>query len=221
MAELTASGQGLAAEAHRRIIGMILEGRLPAGARLQEAALGQELGMSRTPVREAIKRIESEGLAVQEGRFLKVRRLPRAEIEEIFFLRLQLEPEATRAAATALAPARIEEMAARTRAFIAGDASIGQWQLDDAFHAMMLDAQANRAVIGVVAGLRRRTCMFDRSQVPDRYLRGFEEHLDILDALGRGDGDTAARLMTDHLTHARDAVLGRLDALEDQKARRP
>ncbi|WP_108258310.1 GntR family transcriptional regulator [Mangrovicoccus ximenensis] len=176
--------------------------------------------MSRTPVREAIKRIESEGLAVQEGRFLKVRRLPRAEIEEIFFLRLQLEPEATRAAATALAPARIEEMAARTRAFIAGRGNGGQWELDDAFHAMMLDAQNNRAVIDVVAGLRRRTCMFDRSQVPERYLSGFEEHLAILDALGRGDGDAAARLMTDHLSHARDAVLERLDALEDQKARR-
>ncbi len=217
MAELTPQG-GLAAEAHRRIIGMILDGSLPSGARLQEAPLGDALGMSRTPVREAIKRIESEGLAVQEGRFLKVRSLPRPEIEEIFFLRLQLEPQAARAA-TALPGAEIDAMEARTRALIDGRSDEDQWHLDDDFHAMMLGALRNRAVTEVVGGLRRRTCMFDRSQVPDRYFRGFAEHLHILGALRRGDGETAAGLMTNHLTRARDAVLGRLGALEDRKAR--
>ena len=63
----------LAKQAYASIIEMILAGALKPGDLLQEGKLGDELAMSRTPVREAIKRIEAEGLAVQEGRFLKVK----------------------------------------------------------------------------------------------------------------------------------------------------
>lgn len=64
--------QPLAKQAYGKIIEMILSGALTPGDALQEAKLGDLLDMSRTPVREAIKRIEAEGLATQEGRFLKI-----------------------------------------------------------------------------------------------------------------------------------------------------
>jgi hypothetical protein len=77
--------QPLAQQATGKIIEMVLSGTLVPGDGLQEAKLGEMLDMSRTPVRKAIKWIEAEGLAVQDGRFLKVRTLTAAEVEEIFF----------------------------------------------------------------------------------------------------------------------------------------
>lgn len=200
-------GAGLAAEARRQIIGMILNGRLASGARLQEAVLGQALGMSRTPVREAIRRIESEGLAVRCGRFARVRLPSAAEVEEIFFLRIQLEPRAARRAASRVPGARLKAMAARLR----GPEGHGR-AVDDEFHTLVLDAAGSPALLGVVQGLRRRTSLFDGGQMPERHRNGLQEHLAILAALRDGNAEGAAAAMTAHLAAARDAILHRLSA---------
>lgn len=207
----------LAQEAHRRIIGMIFAGALKSGDTLQEAALGELLGMSRTPVREAIKRIESEGLAVPEGRFTRVRQLPPAEIEEIFFLRLQLEPFSARAAVR-LPPGQVDAMEARVRALMACGPGIDDthWQTDNDFHDMLAQEAGNRTIASVIAGLRRRTCVFDHTQVPDRFLKGCEEHLEILDGIRAGNADAVEAAVRRHLENARDAVLERLKQLPIQ-----
>lgn len=202
-----------ARDAHRRIIGMILEGTLKPGDALQEASLGEALGMSRTPVREAIKRIESEGLAETEGRFYRVRRLGAAEIEENFFLRLELEPACARAAA-ATPPAGAAEIEARIRVLMNDGPNAEpddvQWQIDNDLHEMIAGAAGNRTIADVIAGLHRRTCIFDHTQVPERFLKGCEEHLEILEAIRIGDGAAAEAAMARHLIHARDAILARL-----------
>jgi DNA-binding GntR family transcriptional regulator len=207
----------LAREAHRRIIGMIFEGALKSGDALQEAALGEVLGMSRTPVREAIKRIESEGLAAAEGRFTRVRSLTAAEIEEIFFLRLELEPFTARSAVR-LPPAQVDAMEARIRKLMAAGPEIDDlhWQTDDDFHALLAQEAGNRTIASTVEALRRRTCVFDHTQVPDRFLKGCAEHLVILDAVRSGDADAVETAMRRHLENARDAVLGRLRELPGQ-----
>ncbi len=209
----------LARDAHRRIIGMILEGALKPGDALQEAALGEALGISRTPVREAIKRIESEGLAATEGRFTRVRRLGAAEIEEIFFLRLELEPACARAAAAA-PPARLAEVEARIRALMQGGPDAApddvQWTVDSDLHETIAVAAGNRTVADVIAGLHRRTCVFDHTQVPERFVRSGEEHLEILEAIRLGDGAAAEAAMSRHLARARDAILARLTHLNQQ-----
>jgi len=210
--------RSLSALAHARIIAMILEGDLQPGDALQAEKLAERLGMSRTPVREAIKRIESEGLAQQQGRFLRVRLLSAAEVEEIFFLRLELEPRAAVSAAAVLPPARFEAMAARVRRLLDGDGSEDLWRVDDDFHAMIAGALHNPTLSGVVADLRRRSCMFDSAQVPARYLAGCHEHLAILAALTQGDGDAAGRLMATHIQNARDAILARLGELNRRKS---
>jgi DNA-binding GntR family transcriptional regulator len=209
--------ESLASEAHRRIIGMILEGALKSGDALQEASLGEALGMSRTPVREAIKRIESEGLAVPDGRFIRVLRLGGAEIEEIFFLRLELEPPCARAAAATPLP-RAAELEARIRALMKNGPEAEpddvQWNIDSDLHETIARAAGNGAVAEVIAGLHRRTCVFDHTQVPDRFLKGCEEHLEILEAIRLGDGAAAAAAMRRHLTCARDAILARLQQIQ-------
>lgn len=206
--------QNLARAAHQRIIGMIFAGQLKSGDALQEAALGQVLGMSRTPVREAIKRIESEGLAVTEGRFTRVRRLPVSEVEEIFFLRLELEPFAARSAVR-LPPSQVDAMEARVRALMTAGPEVDdvQWQTDNDFHNMLAQQAGNRTLASTIEALHRRTCVFDHTQVPDRFLTGCEEHLVILDAIRAGDADAVAAALTRHLESARDAVLERMRQL--------
>lgn len=212
----------LGREAHQRIIAMIFDGALKSGDALQEAALGQQLGMSRTPVREAIKRMQSEGLAVLDGRMIRVHRLSPDEIEEIFFLRLHLEPLAARSAVR-LPPAQIDAMEARVRQIIAQGPEVedSQWQTDDAFHEMMAREAGNASMTSVIAALRRRTCVFDHRQVPDRFLIGCQEHLHILDAVRTGDPDRVQAGMRMHLENARDAVLHRLTELPDEPGATP
>lgn len=208
----------LARDAHRRIIGMILEGALKPGDALQEAHLGEALGMSRTPVREAIKRIESEGLAVTDGRFTRVRQLGAAEIEEIFFLRLELEPACARVAAAA-PPADLARLEASVTALMQeGPAENDdvQWHVDSDLHETIARAAGNRTVAEVIAGLHRQTCVFDHTQVPERFLRGCREHLEILAAIRSGNGAAAEAAMSRHLSRARDAILARLHQIKIQ-----
>lgn len=210
----------LAKQAYGKIIEMILAGALKPGDLLQEGKLGEELAMSRTPVREAIKRIEAEGLAVQEGRFLKVRTLTIAEVEEIFYLRRVLERQC-----------------ARGSVIIAGNILDGlerrvldlqregpgeeeeQRRVDDDFHYALARAAGSQMMVRTIADLRRRTCMFDHSQVPERFLKSCQEHLDIIQALRAKDSERAAMLMDEHIAHARDAILGRL-SLSNQRTQR-
>ncbi|MCX8998377.1 GntR family transcriptional regulator [Rhizobiaceae bacterium BDR2-2] len=212
--------QPLAKQAYSKIIEMILGGVLAPGDALQEAKLGETLDMSRTPVREAIKRIEAEGLAAQEGRFLRVRQLTRAEVEEIFFLRRILETYCAHRAAGAMATAKLDRLEGRIRKLQEKGPGDGDEQrdTDDEFHQSIAATTGNVTLVRLIDDLRRRTCMFDYIQVPQRFLKGSQEHLEMIAAFRSGDGETAARLMGEHIDHARDAILAKLDAsLEDER----
>lgn len=202
----------LAKQAYGKIIDMILAGTLKPGDLLQEGKLGDELAMSRTPVREAIKRIEAEGLAVQEGRFLKVRTLTVAEVEEIFFLRRVLERQCARNA-TAIDGHILDGLEGRVLDLQREGPGEEEEQrrVDDDFHSALARAAGSQMMVRTIGDLRRRTCMFDHSQVPERFGKSCREHLAIIEALRMKDGDRAALLMDEHIAHARDAILGRLN----------
>ena len=200
-------------EAYQRIISAIFEGTLKPGDLLQEAALGEAFGMSRTPVREAIKRLESEGLAVPEGRFLRVRRVTPADVEEIFFLRLELEPLAARAAVR-LPPAKVDAIEQRVQELMISDPGTNdlQRQTDFDFHQTLTQEFGNSVITTTISALHRRTCVFDHTQVPRRFLTGCEEHLEIIEAVRSGNADAVESALRRHLTNARDAVLTHLRA---------
>jgi len=199
-------------KAHQHILGMIFDGELKQGEILQEAVLGERLEMSRTPVREAIKRLLGEGLAEVQGRFTRVRRIRPSDVDDVFFIRLTLEPDCA-AAAVGIPPAALDPMEARIVALMqqGPKEDESEWLTDNAFHQFVAQAAGNRATAQVIANMHRRTAIFDHSQVPARFLKGCAEHLDILDALRRADGARAKRAMTAHLEGARDAIFRVLD----------
>lgn len=203
--------QSLAREAHGAIIAMMLDGTLKPGDPLRETVLAQQLNMSRTPVREAIKRIEAEGLATVDGRLPHVRRLPASEVEEIFFLRRELEPALARSAMQLPAP-ELDAMEHRIRDLMkpGADRNDLHWQTDNDFHDMLASRSGNETARAVLASLRQRTCGFDHKQVPERFIKGCREHLNMLDAIRAGDLAKLHSELDAHLQNARDAVLKRL-----------
>ena len=124
-------------------------GRLATGHPLQEASLAAQLGVSRTPVREALARLASEGLVVAEGRSFTVPSLSDGDIEDIYALRFLLEPQALRLIAEskparkALAPLRkaLEDMAV---SHAAGDGALQERALGGSGHRVNLARRRSR-----------------------------------------------------------------------------
>lgn len=204
--------QSLAQQARAKIIEMIFSGTLKPGDALHEAQLSEGLAMSRTPVREAIKRMEYEGLLARDGRFQRVRLPSPGEIVEIFLLRTAIETETARASINLPLPV-FDDMERRIHDFMAAAPGEGEdeWNIDDAFHRMMARATNNPILLRTLDNLRLRTYVFDRSRVPERFVKGCQEHLRIIDALREADAETAARHAAAHLANARDAILACLE----------
>ena len=111
----------LAASAYERLHGMVLSGVIAGGQVIQERRLAGQLGLSRTPVREALGRLEGEGLLRREGRHLLCSNVSVAEVMEILSVRRLLEAEAARSAAVRLPLPQLEGL----RAAILGMADPG------------------------------------------------------------------------------------------------
>lgn len=211
-ARRTADGDGksLGDWAYEVILDRMLSREIAPGALLQERALGEALEISRTPIRQALTRLESEGFVTRHaGRLLIARDIPVQELMEIFHVRAILEAEAV-----TLATPRIDaaELATLRRMFETQkkrplpDGGL-HWDADDRLHSAIADAAGNRVLAEMIRGLRRKTRMFNLKRMPDRFVVGTEEHLAIIDALEQRDERLARRAMGTHLENSRRSVL--------------
>jgi DNA-binding GntR family transcriptional regulator len=188
-------------------------GRIPAGQPLQEGVLAAQLGVSRTPVREALARLASEGLVVADGRSFTFPSLSDADIEDIYALRFLLEPEALRLVAAAkpdrkaLAPMKLalEDM---SEAHEAGDGAAfmeANYRYRDAWTALVPNKRLVRAISLYADHVRYlRAFTLDNPAVRLVVLKGLKQ---LLAALSAGDGDAAAKAMRTHLDNARRILL--------------
>ena len=191
-------------------------GRLPHGQALQEAGLAAQLGVSRTPVREALARLASEGLVVAEGRSFTVPSLTMADIEEIYALRFLLEPEALREIADskpdrkALARLRagLDGMAA---AHEAGDGAAfmeANYRYRDAWTALVPNKRLVRAIHLYADHVRYlRAFTLDDPAVRTVVLKGLRR---LSLALAAGDGEAAAQAMRVHLDKAKQILMDKM-----------
>jgi DNA-binding GntR family transcriptional regulator len=197
----------------------ILSGRIKPGERLREEELTRRIGVSRTPVREALRRLEADGFTiVQPNRGASVPIYSRRDIDEIYGLRALIEGHAARRAATRITPEQIDELARLNDAMRAmpppdapGDPSprhLDRVTLNHAFHRIILEAADNRRLSAMVSQLARvalsaRT--FARYSAADE-ARAIENHDELIRALRAGHPDWAEATMRSHVHNARQIM---------------
>jgi DNA-binding GntR family transcriptional regulator len=215
-AGLGAVPQSLSDQAYERLRNMILSGELPAGSPLQERRLAEALDISRTPIREALGRLESEGLVIrQAGRFPTVRQWTVQEYIEILNVRRLLEVEAAGLAAGRVDP----EQAGHVRSAIGELMSASlpnvkqHWDCDDKVHTLISKASSNSVLAELIRQMRLRTRMFDFSVLPDRFKPGCEEHLEIVDAVLQGNAERARDCMGRHIDNVKQSIMRKLQRL--------
>ena len=187
----------------------IVSRQLRGGASLNERRLSEQLGLSRTPVRAALRQLEGEGLLGREGRSVFVRTITFEEVMQILAVRLVLEMEAVRLAIGRFDPAHIAEIREQILA-MTDAASVDNekhWEVDDKLHLGIAQASGNELLHSMIMSLRMRTRMFGIKRIPLRFEPGKQEHLALLDAIGAGDTEAAIAAMRAHLTHTRDSIV--------------
>ncbi len=199
--------------AYEGIRELIVTGELAPGDRVLEKDCAERLGISRTPVREAIGRLTSEGLISRSnGGAPVVIRISADDIIELLHVRRLLEVEAARRACDA--PGREALMALRRGVldFLKGErpSAAEHMVMDDRLHETLAHMARSQLLAELIANLRLRTRIFDKSLLPDRFEPGCREHIEILDAVIHGDADRAEAAMRVHLNAVSDSILEHL-----------
>jgi DNA-binding GntR family transcriptional regulator len=191
----------------------IFSGVLPPGITLPERKLAEELGVSRTPVREALFTLLGEGLVeLTPGRCARVRKVRSSEIEQIYSLRRVLESHAARSAAGH----RDQRLLERAEAALAAQRRLGssgtameQAQADLAFHEAVGAAAGNHLLLTVLHQVLAVTMtyrsVFKYSAAHAKRVYG--QHGAILRAIHDGDRDSAEELMAEHIAESSELAL--------------
>lgn len=191
----------------------ISEGRLRPGDRLFEQDLAAEFGVSRVPVREAIRMLQSEGLVeVQpKRRGVFVRSLDRRQIEEIFDVRESLESLAARLAAEGRRGAesdRLGELARRARQAMESEDVEVMSEANAAFHEELVLLSGNELLASLLEPLHGRLAWFFRLNLEPGRVCG--EHEELHAAIAAGDAERAVEVARRHTRSSRAMVLNRI-----------
>jgi DNA-binding GntR family transcriptional regulator len=203
--------ENLTQQFYRDLKQRILEGRFSSEEMLTERTLALEFGISRTPLRAAISRLEKENVISRlPNGALMVRPVTVEQLLEIVQIRRLLEGAAAAKAATlALTPALIQSRA-RMRAYVeSGDIAFDNfWLDDDAFHLAVAEAAELPLLAAMLTEMRSiaRRCTITRTH--DRFDQQAREHIAVVDAIEAEDGAAAQAAMEVHFDSVRARFLG-------------
>ncbi|WP_411976593.1 GntR family transcriptional regulator [Sulfitobacter faviae] len=193
---------------------MILDGTLEPGTRLSEKKFADHLGVSRTPVREAIGQLVSEGLAKRSaGSAPVVSSVSLNEIMEILHVRSLLECEAARkAASSGKKTAELSEIRDKMQGFIDGPrpTAAEHSALDMRLHFILAEMAGSNLLLELIESLKVKTGMYDQGSIPDRLVPGCEEHIALIDAVIAGEPDAASAAMKLHLSNVRESIISHI-----------
>lgn len=195
-----------------RLRDRIIEGALPPGARLAERQLCDSLGVSRTPLREALKVLAAEGIVeLLPNRGARVARLDESDIENMFEVMGALEALAGRLACRRIGETELAEIGAlhyeMMAQYIRRDLP-AYFRLNQAIHAAIVAAAGNSILAATYHNLaiRMRRARYLANLSDERWQHAVAEHATILDALRARDGTRLAELLAEHLRN-KSAVL--------------
>lgn len=200
----------MAASTYERLRDLIVSNALPDSEPLIEVTLADRLGVSRTPVRDALRQLEQDGLVERHGRGLRIRQLGPEEILEIYEVRETLEAAAARAAAarrTELDLSRLE--AIHNQMTELGDDLDQRVSWNNQFHETLWRASHNATLQEFMSRLIIRVSRYSHTtlEFPGRWERILKEHGELLTAIRAHDPDSAAAVAASHMAAARDIRL--------------
>lgn len=203
-----------------RLRSAILDGQFRPGAVLTETALADAYGVSRTPVREALRRLEQDGIIERNGRQLTVRVTTPEEVLEIYDCRIVLEGMAAEWAARmrndydlALMDRALDRMASLQQDATPSEMS----STNHVFHDSFWRASHNATLFDLLERLEVHIRRYPEPTVsqPGRWDAAVKEHAGILDAIRARDPDRARQLSVEHMSAARDLRLAMIRRGQD------
>lgn len=210
----------LASSAADWITTRIIEGQIKPGERITEVGLAEQMGISRSPVREALRSLSREGLiTVEPRRGARVGELDRAHAADLYAARLLLEPECVRAAVAVITEARVAELGrilrTMTAAVQARDAAAYLSALKS-YHWTLLDGCPNRVLFGFAEASWRSSLRYWDLLVrgsPSYLTQSLRRNRAVYAAIGRRDADKAAQVSTLVLERGGTELLKVLDKM--------
>jgi DNA-binding GntR family transcriptional regulator len=207
-------------DAYRLILEAIDSGIYRPGDRLVESELADRFGTSRTPIREALQRLETQSLLTRDGRSLIVASLDHNQLAELYVVRGTLEGLAARLAARHATPEEVRvlrDMLESDRALVNDPKALAR--ANRHFHKQIHLASHNRFLVQQLDLVHRSMALMATSSiaVEGRSRDTMAEHEEIVRAIENGDGDGADRALRDHISKAFVTRL-KLDAARVQVA---
>ena len=216
----TRDGQHVAL-VHDRLRAAILRGELPAGQTTSQVTLARDLDVGRTPLREALRMLQREGLVVSEpNRRVRIAELSSADAEELYVMRIALEAVAIRITVPTLTStdfAELEGLMAQMDHYMRSDDRPGMRVPHRAFHDRLVRASGERVTItiGQLFDHGERYRLAFGATTPERWEQRRAEHRAILDAAAAGDADLAARHLAAHYAQTAAFIFAALDPGHD------
>lgn len=211
---------GLTDQVAARLRTLLIEGHIAPGAKLNERVLSEQLRVSRTPLREAIKLLAQEGLVdLLPNRGAAAVKLSEADIGHSFEVLAGLEALAGQFAAQRITEAELAELRAMhfemLAAYTRRDLST-YYRLNAQIHSGISAAAQNPVLAETYTRINARvqSLRFRTNQNETKWKRAVAEHEQMIDALTKRDGARLAQVLVDHLHHKRDTVLELLRAGE-------
>ena len=191
----------------------ILNGKYKENEELKEVAIGEELGVSRTPVREAFRQLELEGLIqIVPNKGAYVTGITAKDVKDIYMIRSSLEGMCARLATEHITPEQLEELEENVylASFHASKGHMEQMaELDNRFHHILYEACDSKMLenllqdfLQYVIRIRRKTL-----STKERGIASNEEHRQIMEAIKSGKPEEAEQLATQHMINAYDNIV--------------
>jgi DNA-binding GntR family transcriptional regulator len=194
-----------AQDAYSLILDAIDSGIYRPGSRLVESELAERFGMSRTPIREALQRLETQSLLTRDGRSLIVASLDHNQLAELYVVRGTLEGLAARLAARHATPEEVgvlRDMLEADRALVNDPRALSR--ANRRFHKQIHLASHNRFLVQQLDLVHRSMALLATSSIAaeGRSRDTLAEHAEIVRAIESGDGEAADRALRDHISKA-------------------
>ena len=191
----------------------ILKGELAPGERLMEIQLAEKLGVSRTPIREAIRKLELEGLVLMIPRKgAEVARISEKSMRDVLEVRRSLEELAIELACERMTEEDFKELDLAQNAFkkaVAGGTAMEIAETDEAYHDIIYNSTGNTRLVQILNNLREQMYRYRLEYVKDEanYKRLIAEHRVIYEAIRDRDRQTGAEAIKNHIDNQEKAVI--------------